>query len=123
MPDGYEVQYDGLNILNSRGDPFGSLQVTKRVTGSSAEYDRAFSFTVTLSDDSINGVYGDLTFVNGTASFTLTHGQTVVAMGLPAGISYTVTESVPDGYTMTADNETGVITQNTLVSVTSSIRR
>ena len=32
------------------------------MAGDGADYGRAFSFTATLGDDSLNGVYGDLTY-------------------------------------------------------------
>ncbi|MBQ1849079.1 MAG: hypothetical protein II139_01775, partial [Lachnospiraceae bacterium] len=47
--------------------------------------------TVTLSNDYINGTYGEMTFMNGTASFTITSGQAITASGLPAGMGYQVT--------------------------------
>lgn len=115
VPEGYQVRYDGLNIINQKDHtdkPLGDLRISKQVTGEGADPDQLFSFTVTLSDTSINGVYGELTFVNGVASFTLHHGQSVIAVGLPAGTSYTVTEDVPDGFTSSATGQTGLIVQD-----------
>ena len=50
-------------------------------------------------------------FVDGVAELSLKHGETADASGLPAGITYTVTEAEAnqDGYTTTAEGETGVI--------------
>ena len=110
--DGYQVKYDGMNIVNSRGETFGTLLVTKKVEGENAEYDRSFAFTVTLNDTSINGVYGDMTFENGVAQFTLKHGETAAAPGLPSGIAYKVGEASVEGYTISAEGETGEIPQN-----------
>ena len=115
---GYQVSYSGLDITNEKEESFGGLQVTKRVSGEGAEYDRAFSFTVTLSDTSISGTYGDMTFVDGVASFTLKHGQTAAASGLPAGTAYTVTEADAEGYTTSASNAQGTISQTALAAVT-----
>ena len=115
---GYQVSYSGLDITNAKEESFGGLQVTKRVSGEGAEYDRAFSFTVTLSDTSISGTYGDMTFVDGVASFTLKHGQTAAASGLPAGTAYTVTEADAEGYTTSASNAQGTISQTALAAVT-----
>ena len=112
VPDGYQVKYDGMNIVNSRGETFGTLLVTKKVEGENAEYDRSFTFTVTLNDTSINGVYGDMTFENGVAQFTLKHGETAAAPGLPSGIAYKVEEASAEGYTVSAEGETGEIPQN-----------
>ena len=118
VPEGYQAHYDGLNILNQKDDVFGSLQVTKQVRGPGAETDRAFSFTVTLDDDSINGTYGGMTFVDGVATFTLKHGQSAVAADLPAGVAYTVTEDTPKGYTASWSNASGVIPNEDVVTAT-----
>ncbi len=42
-----------------------------------------------------------MTFANGVATFVLKHGASKTAVGLPAGITYTVTEAEADkdGYT------------------------
>jgi len=50
-----------------------------------------------------------MTFNNGTAVVTLKHGESSTATKLPADIHYTVTESDNDGYTVTANGATGVI--------------
>ena len=85
----------------------GNLTVSKTVSGSGADKSKAFTFTVTLSDKAINGTYGDMTFKNGVANFTLKHGERKNATGLPAGVEYTVTESNNSGYsvTMKVDDE------------------
>lgn len=85
----------------------GNLEVGKEVTGDGGERDRSFRFTVELDDVSINGVYGNMGFHNGTADFTLKDGETVTALGLPAGTGYTVTETGADGYTTTVINAEG----------------
>ncbi|MDR3766535.1 MAG: Cna B-type domain-containing protein, partial [Butyricicoccus sp.] len=119
VPTGYQVSYNGWDITNQKeGESFGSLRVTKEVTGTGAEYDRAFSFTVTLDDWSINGTYGDMTFVRGVANFTLKHGQAVTAAGLPEGTAYTVTEEKTAGYHASAlSSPSGTIVQNTQTTV------
>ena len=47
---------------------------------------------MTLGDQGIKGTYGDMTFTNGVATFTLKHKEVKTAKGLPTGITYTVTE-------------------------------
>ena len=89
--------------------PTGELTVSKTVSGSAADMGKAFSFTVTLDDVLINGQYGDLEFINGVASFTLKHGQSVTAEGIPAGVSYIVAEGDNEGYTVTSDGAAGII--------------
>jgi len=42
--------------------------VDSRVAG---DTDQEFQFTVELSDKSINGTYGGMTFTNGVAAFSL----------------------------------------------------
>ena len=94
----------------------GSLTVNKTVVVNGAEMtdaDRSteFNFTVTLSDTSINGVYGAMEFVNGVATFNLKHNESKTASNLPTGVEYTVTEREAAGYTATAAGETGTISE------------
>ena len=91
----------------------GSLTVSKTVAGNGGETDKAFTFTVTLSDASVNGLLGDMRFENGVATFTLKHGESKTAIGLPSGVDYTVTESDNDGYDTTSTGESGTITEDT----------
>ena len=101
----------------------GGLEVKKQVVSSNtADNDKEFTFKVTLSDPSeeidvtkINGTFGEMEFDEGVATFTLTHGATKTADGLPTGITYTVEEATEgqDGYqpgfVTTKTGETGVI--------------
>lgn len=87
----------------------GNIKVEKIVTGSNGDVNKNFTFTVELSDKSINGSYGDVIFKDGVASFTLKHKENKVINGLPAGIKYTVTESDNAGYTVTS---TGTVKAN-----------
>ncbi|MEE0786399.1 MAG: Cna B-type domain-containing protein [Oscillospiraceae bacterium] len=99
-------------FVNTReDDPFAGLRVLKTVSGTDGETGRAFHFTVTLADDSVNGTYGDMEFVNGAAQFALRDGEVRTATGLPAGIGYTVTEEEAnqDGYTTTVTGNTGTL--------------
>lgn len=102
-----------VNTKNGGGtdpDPqTGDLMVSKTVSGNRGDTSEDFSFTVTLGDTSIDGKYGDMTFHDGVAAFTLRHGQSIKASGLPAGIRYTVAESDNAGYTVTSSGETGSI--------------
>ena len=98
-------------------DPRGSLTISNNVTGNAADTDKEFTFTITLDDETINGVYGDVEFVNGVATFTLKNGESKTAAGLPEGIGYTVTVSDNEGYTVTVKNETGSIKKDMTVEV------
>ena len=97
----------------------GNLSVAKTVAGNNGDTSKAFNFTVTLSDTGINGTFGDLTFANGVATFVLKHGESKTAVGLPAGITYTVTEAEADkdGYTTTSVNASGSIIKDDTAAV------
>ena len=98
-------------FTNTR-DTYGDLTVTKTVDGNAPIADAEFTFTVTLSDTSITGTYGEMIFENGVATFTLKNGESKTATGLPNGITYEVTEAdyTNDGYVTTSDGATGTIT-------------
>ena len=89
----------------------GNLTVTKTVSGGNGDIWKDWRFTVTLSDKTVNGTYGEMTFKDGVATFTLKHGQTKTATGLPGGITYTVSEEEANqnGYTTTASGAGGTI--------------
>ena len=111
--DGYTLTSttyaNGLfTLTNTKDQPqTGDLTVSKTVDVGDTSKD--FHFTVTLSDTSVNGTYGDMTFANGVATITLRHTQTATATGLPAGITYTVTEQAESGWSTTASNANGTI--------------
>ncbi len=108
VPDGYDVKYteDGIENIQQ-----GALTVTKTVTGTDGEKDRLFSFTVYLDDQTINGTYDDMTFVNGKARISLRDGDSATAAGLPAYTGYTVVENGADedGYIVKATGAVGEI--------------
>ena len=97
----------------------GNLIISKTVTGSGGDKTLPFSFVVMLSDRSVNGVYGDISFYNGTGNFTLKHGESKTAAGLPEGVRYSVSEisAAQSGYAVTSMNEQGVITAGDSVEV------
>ena len=122
--DGYVTAPDGGTIrgeieanktataaFTNTKNVYGGLTVTKTVAGNAGETDREWNFTVTLGDTSISDIYGDMSFKDGVATFTLKHGEQKTARGLPAGISYTVTEAEAsqDGYTTQATGASGQI--------------
>lgn len=98
-------------FLNARTIPRGGLTVTKTVEGDAGDTGREWHFTVTIEDAGIHGTYGDMRFTNGVAMFTLKHDQSVTATGLPAGLSYTVTETEAgqEGYITKAVGDRGRI--------------
>ncbi len=93
-------------VFTVTNTPGASLVVSKTVSGAGVDQNKAFTFTVTLGDTTINGTFGDMTFQNGIATFTLKHGQKKTATGLPAGITYEVVETDNAGYTVTVNGGT-----------------
>ena len=94
--------------------PTGGLQVLNIC--SSNPYQK-FSFTVTLSDNSINDTYGDMYFTNGVATFTLSSGEAHSAANLPTGIAYSVTQTSVDGFITTKTRNKGTISTTTPVAI------
>lgn len=97
---------------------YGRLRITKMVPGSN-DTNTEFGMQVTLSGTGsrINGTYGDLQFVNGVATFTLTNGESKTATNLPAGVRYSVTETDAKGYRVYYRNQEGTITRNQTAEV------
>ena len=65
--------------------------------------------------EDVDGTYGGMSFIDGVATFTLKSGESVTASGLPAGLTYAVTETEAnqDGYTTTATGAVGAIAEST----------
>lgn len=95
-------------IFKVTNAPGASLEVSKTVSGAGVDQNKAFTFTVTLGDQTINGTFGGMTFQNGVATFTLKHGQKKTATGLPGGITYEVAETDNAGYTVTVNGGSAV---------------
>ncbi len=109
----------GIKIRKSV-DCQGHLTVAKVVLGKETDSNEKFNFTVTLSDTSVNGTYGEMTFTNGVAKFTLTNGERKTASNLTAGITYTVTEEEANknDYTTSSSNASGTIpTDDTIIAI------
>ena len=93
----------------------GNLSVHKTVLGNNIETNKEFTFTVTLSDNTVNGTYGDMEFINGVSTFKLKHNESKQAVSLPKGITYTVTESDNEGYSVSSKNSVGNITKDNVI--------
>ena len=117
---GYTATVDGFNVTNTKDILSGSLTVSKTVSGNAGDTEREWAFTVWLDDTDINGAYGDMTFVGGMATFLLRHGESATATGLPAGVSYRVTETEADrdGYDTTKQGDEGVIPEGGTATAT-----
>ncbi len=111
----------------------GALIISKTVSGDGANTSDSFTFMLTLTDDNDNPVSGEYavtlpdgstgtaTFVGGTYTFTLTHGQSLIITDLPAGTNYTVGETAVDGYSTSINNESGNTTSGTISAVVNSV--
>ena len=101
-------------------DTFGDLTVKKVLAGNATDANKAFNFTVILSDTSITDGYGSMKFIEGKATFTLKGGEEIKATGLPNGVTYTVIEDdySAQGYKTTKTNDTGKIVGNSEKVVT-----
>ena len=134
-----EVREDGWNVKPSSGTvsggieadatanalftnykgklKLGDLSVSKTVKGNASDKNKDFNFTVTLSDRSIAGTYGDMEFKDGVASFTLSDGESKTATNLSSGISYTVEEDdySNEGYSTSKTGDSGKISEGDTV--------
>ncbi len=110
---GQKLPSNTIQYVNAKKAP-GSLTVSKTVAGNAGETDKDFHFTVTLDDTAINGEFGEMEFTNGVAEFTLKHGESKTAVGLSAGLGYTVTETEADqdGYATSKIGDTGTIVED-----------
>ena len=93
-------KYDGAGFENTKADA-ATLKITKTVSGSAANKNDEFTFTITVTG--IDGTYSTnksgITITNGVATtFTLKHGETFEIYNLPAGATYTVSETDSKGY-------------------------
>lgn len=116
--------YTGPLSLKAAHGSIGSLTVCKETLGEllPSDYDTAFTFELTLNDDTITTIddkWCGVPFKNGKASFTLKSGESITLSNLPAGIGYTITETAQDGWTLLNLNpaETGVVPQNDTAKV------
>ncbi len=98
------VSTDKLKVTNTffEDEKTPQLTVRKVVVSTHAEDKaRSYGFKVTLSNKKISGTYGDMTFKDGVATFTLKDGEDKRAIGLPLGsnskLSYEVTETDSGG--------------------------
>lgn len=120
----YVVTYDQQDqtciLLNTqKQEKTGELRVEKQVEGLQGDQSREWHFTLTLSE-ALNGAYGEMTFANGVAQFTLKHGESLTAVNLPENTQYRVEEreNSQEGYQTTASNTQGVIQDGVLQQVT-----
>lgn len=105
-------------IIPYHSDDEGGLAVTKTVIGGEQDLQKAFSFTLELTNQPLNGVYGDMEFQNGVAHFTLKNGETKTALHLPVNTHYKVTEEESEDYRVHGSHAEGVIEKDIYTTVT-----
>lgn len=120
----YVVTYDQQDqtciVLNTqKQEKTGELRVEKQVEGLQGDKSREWHFTLTLSE-ALNGAYGEMTFTDGVAQFTLKHGESLTAVNLPENTRYQVEEreNGQEGYQTMASNAQGVIQDGLLQQAT-----
>lgn len=89
---------------------YESLTLAKTVSGNIGDKNKPFKFEITLSNSDgtpirdktfeCTGAYATLnTDVNGKATVTLKHGQSITVIGLPTDAKYTIVEKDAEAYT------------------------
>lgn len=123
------VQIGNNKVETNTTDPdtkpaVSTLTVSKTVKAANdpsapVDIEKVFDFKVNLKDKAGNTLTGDYAYTIGEkkgtlgsgATFSLKHGQSIVIDGLPVGATYEVREKPTDGYTATAEGDTGAITK------------
>ena len=107
------------NVVNTTPE-VGALVISKTVVvpdGFEIDKDKAFTFTVTLTDKNGDALTGEYKYT-GSAEGTITsggtvqlkHGEYILIADLPAGAKYSIEEKAEDGYTATKATIDGTIT-------------
>ena len=103
-PDYYNYSDDRIftNTYTTTPPPFAPLTISKTVTGAYGDKTKAFAFTITLKDKDgafVSGTFsytgsgsGTLTLVNGVASFTLKHGESIILTGIDPSCQVQIAE-------------------------------
>ena len=90
----------------------GSLSIAMNIAdGYTSDKDTDFRYTVKLTnaEEGFAGTYGDLTFTDAEAAFTLKDGQSVTAANLPAGLTFTVEQKGNPFFATTSTGASGTV--------------
>lgn len=122
VPDGYKVVGKGERkdpVISNQPDfsitneeekvtepEYGSLKLSKVVTGEGADPSQNFLFEINLTSkdatlsDKLNGstTFGDVNFKDGKATVYLKHNDVVELRNIPAGVTWKVREKATEGY-------------------------
>ena len=113
------VTADFLNVKETTSI-LGALEIKKTTTGTGADSNKEFEFTVTFDDGKTydyqvynkdNTPAGGVQQIAGSGTLKLKKDQRAVFTDIPAGVGYTVTEKnySADGYISSANTYTGTI--------------
>lgn len=140
VPKGYTASYEWVGnsgyviVTNTYTEPTGDLSVTKTVSGDNADLDKAFEFTLNLTDADGTPLTEEYSYsilnkdssvaetgnISNGETFKLSHEQTFTVTGLPEGTLYEVTEAENDDYTseVVSGNASGAIDSENPAAVT-----
>lgn len=151
VPDGYKVVGKGERkdpVISNQPDfsitneeekvtepEYGSLKLSKVVTGEGADPSQNFLFEINLTStntalgDKLKGsiTFGDVNFKDGKATVYLKHNDVVELKNIPAGVTWKVKEKATEGYktevvvgngsVTETDTSTGVIQKDVTTEV------
>ena len=117
IADGKTVTAAFTNTKNNTTPPtppvdpkFGNLTISKNVTGDLGDKTKYFTFKVEFDVDGTFNYSGSKTgTITSGGTVQLKHGESITIVDIPAGASYTVTESGNSGYSVYASGDTGII--------------
>ena len=104
---------------------YGALKITKKLDGSAAT-DISFSFDITLTDESGNGlsgnvIFGGTAFSNGKATVSVDAGGSIDISDIPTGYHYSIKELPAHGYIQESfTNQDGIVPEGTTEAVCTS---
>ena len=105
---GVTVSLPFVNHFGSTPDLPGSLEISKTVVGTSADNDKAFTFTIAFEGTGAPA---------SPQTFTLKDGEKKTFAELPQGLRYTVTEAASEGYLPDFTTASGVIAGDRISTV------
>ena len=101
-----------VTLVNNYTELTGNVKITKVVSGEASPEGVPFTLTITgtkADNSALNGTFNttaastdveSVTFNNGTATLTVTHGSSIEITGLPVGTKIKVAETPVAGYTL-----------------------
>lgn len=124
MPQNPDERDKALAYTNIRNE-YGSLVISKTLMGNAADKDKAFQFTVTLTNEDgtpfdgalpllLGGRKGEIAFAKGQATVLIKGGQSAVIGPMLTGTTYRVEEEKTN-YIMNTVGDTGTVAENNKV--------